>query len=259
MSYSIIRTLGLAAFVATVLLPNPVAFASESDDQIKSNIKNSYVYRTYLKDEFIKIGSKDGVVTLSGTVASDSHKVLAQDTAANIEGVVRVDSAIETKAQVAAENADTWIERKVNLTLLFHRNVNMSKTKVLVKDTVVTLSGEASSLAQKELTGEYASDIEGVTSVINNMTVAATPAEPARSAGERIDDASITAQVKLALLSRRSTSASKTQVVTRKGEVTLTGIVQNEAEKSLVTKIVSDIQGVEKVTNEMSIGVIKSI
>ena len=76
-----------------------------------------------------------------------------------------------------------------------------------------------------------------MTEVKNEMTVAATPEPVERTASEKIDDMSITAQVKTALSAHRSTSSVKTQVVTRNGEVSLTGIAQNEAEKSLVSKL----------------------
>jgi len=139
------------------------------------------------------------------------------------------------------------------MVLMFHRQTNASGTSVEVLDGIVTLKGEASSTAQKELTTEYASDIEGVKSVKNEMTVAAAPKPAERTAGQKMDDASITAQVKTALSTHRSTSALKTKVETRNGEVTLTGIAKNEAEKSLVTKLVNDIQGVTSVKNQMTI------
>jgi osmotically-inducible protein OsmY len=80
-----------------------------------------------------------------------------------------------------------------------------------------------------------------------------------RTAGEKIDDASITAQVKTALMTHRSTSALKTKVTTRDGEVTLTGIAKNAAEKSLVTKLITDIQGVTSVKNQMTVEVPKTL
>ena len=82
------------------------------------------------------------------------NKGLAEDTAANVPGVTRVDSKLATTAEVAADNADTWINRKVKLALFFHRNVNGSTTAVEVKDGIVTLKGEASSVAQKQLTAQ---------------------------------------------------------------------------------------------------------
>src|SRR5450759_5987462 len=242
----------LAAAAALFVTTAPLR-ASETDDRIEASFKKSYVYTTYLKDDAVKTEAKDGVVTLTGTVAEEAHKALAQDTVANLPGVTRVDNQLATKAEAAAANADTWIGRKVSLTLLFHRNVNAGKTAVDVKDGIVTLKGEASSTAQKELTAEYAKDIEGVKEVKNEMTVAATPEKVERTAGEKIDDASITAQVKTALLTHRSTSSIKTKVETRNGEVTLTGIAKNASEKSLVTKLVTDIQGVTSVKNEMTV------
>jgi osmotically-inducible protein OsmY len=71
--------------------------------------------------------------------------------------------------------------------------------------------------------------------------------------GETIDDASITAQVKMSLLSHRSTSVLNTKVTTTDGIVTLGGKAQNAAEKDLVTKLVTDINGVKNVVNNMTI------
>jgi hyperosmotically inducible protein len=50
--------------------------------------------------------------------------------------------------------------------------------------------------------------------------------------GDKIDDASITAQVKSSLLSHHSTSAMHTGVSTTDGVVTVTGIAKNDAEKA---------------------------
>jgi osmotically-inducible protein OsmY len=122
-----------------------------------------------------------------------------------------------------------------------------------VKNGIVTLQGEASSLAEKELTTEYAKDVDNVKSVRNEMTIAKTPAIPSETVGDKIDDASITAEVKSSLLSHHSTSALKTSVETTDGVVTLNGIAKNDAEKSLVTKLATDINGVTSVINNMTI------
>ena len=75
---------------------------------------------------------------------------------------------------------------KVKTALLFHRNVRATKTDVNVKDGIVSLSGEASSMAQKELTTEYAKDVEGVKEVKNEMTVAKAPAKPDETLARRL-------------------------------------------------------------------------
>lgn len=229
--------------------------ASDTDDRIESSAKKSYVFKTYLKDDAIKTESKNGVVTLTGTVADASHRSLAEDTVECLPGVKSVDNQLKIKGENHAEHSDAWIGLKVKSAILFHRNVRAGKTVVSVRDGIVTLTGEALSLAQKELTTEYASDVDGVKEVKNEMTVVKAPLQAAESISEQIDDASITAQVKSSLLSHRSTSALKTKVVTTDGVVTVSGIAKNAAEKSLVTKLVNDINGVNRVINNMTIPV----
>lgn len=66
---------------------NVSLFASVTDERIESTAKKTYVFRTYLKDDDIKIQSKDGVVALTGTVTEESHKSLAKETVASLPGV----------------------------------------------------------------------------------------------------------------------------------------------------------------------------
>src|ERR1035437_10303627 len=223
--------LTLATIVSTMLIASSPLQAASTDSRIESSAAKSYVFKTYLKDDSIKTESKDGVVTLTGTVAESSHKSLAENTVASLPGVKSVDNQLLIKGEQPAEDSDTWITTKVKTALLFHRNVSSSGTTVYTKDGVVTLQGVASSQAQKELTTEYAKDIDNVKSVNNEMTIAKTPATADATIGDKIDDASITAQVKSSLLSHHSTSAMKTSVSTTDGVVTVGGIANNNAEK----------------------------
>jgi hyperosmotically inducible protein len=236
---------------AGAMVLNLSARASDTDDRIESAAKKSYVFKTYLKDDSIKTESKDGVVTLTGSVADASHKSLAENTVDSLPGVKSVKNHLKIKGENPPEHSDGWLSVKVKSALLFHRNVSGTGTDVFVKDGVVSLRGSASSMAQIELTTEYAKDVEGVKDVKNEMTVAVAPAKPSETMGEKIDDASITAQVKSTLMAHRSTSALKTKVETTNGVVTISGTAKNDAEKSLVTKLVTDVDGVISVVNNM--------
>ena len=248
-----------AATAAVVLAATSTsAIASEMDDRIESSFTQSFVYKKYLKDEKIKISSSDGKAILSGSVSDESGKLLAQNIAEALPNIKSVQNHIEITGERPAEKSDIWISMKVKGTLMYHRNVNAMKTEVSVKDGIVTLKGEADSQAQKELTAEYANDIDGVKEVKNEMRTASHPVSDMQAIVEKIDDASVTVQVKMALLTHRSTSSVSTKVATKDGEVTLTGIAKNEAEKSLVTKIVADIQGVVSVKNLMTVEKVKT-
>ncbi len=195
-----ILPLTLAAVVSTLLITSSPLRAADTDSRIESSATKSYVFKTYLKDDSIKTVSKDGVVTLTGTVADASHKSMAGDTVTSLPGVKSVDNQLVVSGDQPAEHSDTWITTKVKTALLFHRDVSASGTTVYTKDGVVTLQGVADSMAQKELTTEYAKDIDNVKSVNNEMTITATPGAPASTVGDKIDDASVTAQVKSSLL-----------------------------------------------------------
>jgi len=241
----------IVAAVALLMTSTPV-HASTTDDRIESSAKKSYVFKTYLEGDDIKIHSKDGVVSLTGTVSEESHKSLAQETVADLPGVKSVDNRLEVKGDQPAEKSDAWLSAKVKATLLLHQNVS-AKTEVSTKDGIVTLQGEATSQAEKDLTTEYARDVEGVKDVKNEMTVSDTSGRAPWTVIETIDDASITAQVKMALLFHRSTSALYTKVRTMHGVVTLSGKARNAAEKDLAAKLVKDIKGVKNVENQMTI------
>jgi len=253
--------LALIVTVTTLFLFNFSLFASEMDDRIESSAKESYVFKTYFRGDDIKVQSIDGVVNLTGTVSDESHKSLAQETVAGLPGVKSVDNKLEVKGEVPAEYTDAWLITKVKSALLFHRNVNATGTEIFAKDGTVILRGEATGKAQKDLTTEYAKDVEGVKNVKNEMTVLTaekksgkkTMGEKVDAISESIDDASITAQVKMTLLYHRSTSALKTTVETKDGVVTLGGKAKNAAEKDLATKLVSDVHGVKKVVNNMTV------
>ena len=241
----------MVAAVALLMLSVPVQ-ASQMDEGIKLSAKESYVFKTFLQNDDIKIQAKDGAVTLTGTVSEESHKSLAQETVANLPDVKSVDNRLEVKGTPPAKNSDAWITTKVKTMFLFHRNVS-AITEVNTTGGIVTLRGHATSEAQKDLTTEYAKDVEGVKDVKNEMTIAKT-SKKKQTVGSKIDDASITAQVKMTLLYHRSTSALNTKVTTKRGVVTLSGKAKNAAEKDLAAKFANDVNGVKSVNNQMTIG-----
>src|SRR5450759_5607466 len=133
----------MVAAVALLALSATV-YASKMDSSIESSAKKSYVFKTYLQGDDIKINSKDGAVTLTGTVSEESHKSLAQETVANLPSVKSVDNKLEIKGTPPAKNSDAWITTKVKTMLLFHRNVS-ALTEVNTTGGIVTLRGHASS------------------------------------------------------------------------------------------------------------------
>jgi len=248
-----IYSLSLMVAAAALLALGVPVHATNLDDRIESSARESYIFKTYLKDDDINIQSKDGAVTLTGLVSEESHKALARETVSGLPGVTSVDNRLEVKGVPPAPSSDALLMDKVKSALMFHRSVSAEETEVDVKDGIVTLRGTATSQAQKDLTTEYAKDVEGVKDVNNEMTVVKTGEKTPQTIVEKIDDASITAQVNIALLFHRSTSFLHTTVRTNRGVVTVGGKARNLAEIDLVNKLVTDIKGVKSVNNRMTI------
>jgi osmotically-inducible protein OsmY len=240
----------LSSMVLVAALP---LAANDTDQRIEASVKSSYNFMTYLREDAIKVQCAGGVVTLTGTVSQEFHRALAEETASAMPGVTRVDNQLGTADAMPPERSDAWISMKVKSALTFHKHVSATETGVHTDNGVVTLSGTAISKAQKELTGEYAKEVEGVTAVRNNLVVG----RPGRTAHDtmkgKIDDASITAQVKTALLFHRGTHILSTKVDTRNGVVTLRGETRTAAERDLAVRLAEDVDGVKLVTNHLSV------
>jgi len=237
--------------VLLVLLASPFALfaSSDIDRKIEDAAKSSYNYRTVLEGN-VKVKAHDGVVTLTGKVQDKDDRALAANTVETLPGVVSVDTQVKVEPTYP-EHSDAWMAFKIRSRLLVKGNVSATSTKVAVIDGNVTLTGSADNSAQKDLTAAYAKDIDGVKAVQNDIVVKEVP--PGTTMGEKIDDASITSQVKYALLSHKSTSALKTKVTTTDGVVRVTGDAANDAEKALVTKLAQDVRGTKSVTNDMTV------
>ncbi len=74
-----------------------------------------------------------------------------------------------------------------------------------------------------------------------------------KSAGETIDDAGITAQVKTALLNDPDVGALRIDVDTSKGLVTLSGVVKTKEEETKAVSIARKVDGVRDVKSTLQV------
>ena len=74
-----------------------------------------------------------------------------------------------------------------------------------------------------------------------------------KSAGENVDDATITASVKSKLAAEKVATLTKVDVDTNKGTVYLTGNVENAAIKARATEVARQVAGVRDVVNNLKL------
>jgi hyperosmotically inducible protein len=79
-------------------------------------------------------------------------------------------------------------------------------------------------------------------------------AHASKSTGEIIDDNTINASVKAALIGNKTTKAHDINVETYKGVVQLSGFVDTPAEKDEAARVAGGVDGVKSVTNSIAVG-----
>ena len=251
----------LVVGVVALLMVAGCLSAAMMDKTIEANIKASYVFRSYLKGDDVKVHTKDGVVTLMGTVRNENHMIMAVDTVADMKGVKSVENKLEIMGGIPVKRSDAWIHMRLETMLKMHRNLESEMSAIEVKDGYVVLKGVADNEAQKALIGLLVKESEGVKEVDNQMTLEKERAEaiaeknegPHRTLDQFIDDSSIKAQIKWALAFHRGTNPLTAKIHVHKGVVTIHGKAEDLSQKELVAERIKDIHGVKKIVNKMTI------
>jgi hyperosmotically inducible periplasmic protein len=78
------------------------------------------------------------------------------------------------------------------------------------------------------------------------------PTAPAPTAGQRVDDAAITAKVKSALIAEPNVPGMLINVDTNAGQVTLRGRVENQTQVERAVEVARGVEGVQRVDNQLT-------
>lgn len=81
--------------------------------------------------------------------------------------------------------------------------------------------------------------------------LAAGCASPQRTAGQTVDDATITAKVKSELLADPDVSGLNVNVTTYQGQVQLSGYVRDAEQRRKAEQIAKSVEGVQSVSNDL--------
>jgi hyperosmotically inducible protein len=150
---------------------------------------------------------------------------------------------------VGTEIDDSVVTAQVKSALLDNLEVKSFDLKVETRKGEVMLSGFVDNPAQMDRAVAVARGVSGVKEVTNKMDLKGQPT----TVGNKIDDSVITTRIKAALLADPSVKSLDIAVVTRKGEVQLSGFVNSRDQMDQAVKIAQGTEGVMKVGNEMSV------
>lgn len=150
---------------------------------------------------------------------------------------------------VGMEIDDTVVTTKVKSALISDQEFKGLDIKVETRKGVVLLSGFVDSQTRIDLAMAVTRAVEGVKGVDNGMTLK----DGKVTMGNQVDDSAITAKLKSNLLADASIKSADIAVVTSKGNVQLSGFVDNQAQIDRALDVARSVEGVQNVVNELNI------
>lgn len=140
-----------------------------TDDRMKANIENLFVWNPSIKLEDIKVGVSEGIVKLSGSVDHYWKRLMAEELAGYVEGVVEIINDIEIVP--ANRVLDKAIAERIRAVLAGHPQTRDAKIDVSVKRGRVQLKGTVTSQSAHHFAAKAALHISGVIDLDNRLGI----------------------------------------------------------------------------------------
>jgi hyperosmotically inducible periplasmic protein len=157
--------------------------------------------------------------------------------------------ADDSKRSVGEYTDDKLLVSKVKTALMSDKTADAGEINVEVYKGVVQLNGFVDGEKEKAQAETVAKGVEGVKGVENNLAIK----QASQTTGGAIDDSTITAKVKSALIDDDTTKGGDIKVETRGGVVQLSGFVATQAQKDAAGKVAKSVTGVKSVNNGLGI------
>jgi osmotically-inducible protein OsmY len=212
-----------------------------SDLILQATVSDELLY-TPRVDAHLSVAVRDGVVTLTGDVASVPEQIAAVKTAGRVWGVKGVIDELFVRSAGAsgADGAELALSAKTMLEWAI--DVPMDTVAVAVQDRALTLSGAVTWEFQREAAGRAVSFIRGITGVTNAITII-----------ERSTVSVSTEAVEAAIRRNTPLVADMITVTVDSHRLRLSGSVRSATERRQAEHLAWAAAGVTQVDNELTI------
>lgn len=214
----------------------------KKDIEIQEDVISQLKWEPFLKASDIGVVVKNGIVTLSGTVANYSQKLAAERAAKKVTGVRGIAEDIQIGVSPVFRKNDTEIAESVLNALKWHSAVPEEKVKVKVEDGIVTLEGEVEWEYQRSSAKDSVDHLLGVRNVVNNISV-----KP------KVSVADIKNKISAAFHRTATIDADRISVEVVGNKVILEGKVRSYAEKEDAMDAAWAAPGITTVENNLEL------
>jgi len=213
-----------------------------SDDKhLKQAVLDELKWEPSVNAAHIGVTTKDGVVTLMGSVETYAEKHAAETATLRVKDVKAVAEEIEVKLPFGVKHGDTEIAAAAVDRLAWNVSVPKDAVKVTVSKGWVTLTGDVHWHYQHDAAADAVRTLWGVTGVSNQIAI-----KPMANAGNIKSDIMVA-------LHRSWFAPDNIHVATDDGKVTLTGSVEFWDERALAGTTAWAAPGVTSVTNDIRV------
>ena len=223
------------------------ATASANDSQIQADVIKSLGNKRFAK---VKVTVVNGIVTLGGTVDVYSAKQDADNRAHHRRNVLGVENQINV---VGPEVEDQTLRDKLAEKLAYDRvgygTTAFNAITISVQNGAVTLAGVAYGPPDKDSAISLVENYPGVKDVVDEVQVA-----PPSPMDDRIRVAEARAIYGYPSLNKYSIDPAKPiRITVVSGNVTLSGVVDSQADKDVAGLRANGVPGTFKVINDLQV------
>lgn len=215
----------------------------KTDSQLQRDVMDELARDTNVHASEIGVEVRDGIVTLSGDVASFHEKCEAERVASRVAGARAIVIGLEVEPASPDRHTDTDIARAALAILKWHAGLPEQGMHVKVENGWVTLAGDVESYSQRVLAESAVRTLRGVKGVINEMRVLSGP--------HRTE---IVGHIAAALARQAQREARHVEIsLLGNGEVLLKGTVHSLAEKEAIRGAAMTTHGVCAVVDRLTV------
>ncbi len=214
----------------------------KTDLQLQQDVLNELKWEPSVNAANIGVEVKEGIVTLAGHVDTFAEKWRAEEATQRVCGVRALAVEIDVKLLSSAERTDADIAKSAENVVRWSNDLHHNSVKIMVESGWVTLTGFVEWAFQKRNIGYALSNLMGVVGLSNQIAI-----EP------KVQGTTVKSDIEQALKRRAIEGAKHVAIHVEGAEVTLSGYVNNQAERELVSHSAWNASGVKNVINHITV------
>ncbi len=214
-----------------------------NDSSLRQDIIDELDFEPSVDSSHVGVAVSDGIVTLSGHVATYAEKVRIEEVVWQVRGVQAIAEEIDVRPAGIHRTSDDEIAKRALNQIKWSTVVPDGVIHVKVHNGWVTLSGAVDWQYQKSAAYESVRRLAGVRGVSNLVEI-----KPAVSAGD------VRTRIEEALKRNASVEAHTIEIkVGNDGLVTLEGRIKAWPERSIIERAAWSVPGVKSVEDRLTL------